>query len=453
MNPDGAAPARASQRTVGDKTRVEGVGLFTAQRCAVTFVPAPPDHGVLVKRMDLPERPEAPATIEHVTPSPRRTTLDLGGARVETVEHVLSALAGLGVDNVKLEVEGPEIPICDGSALAFVMAITQAGVVDQGRPRGVISPPEPLTVSEGGASITYSPHAAGDRASLELSYELGFLPPGPIPHQSFSCALSPEVYFRELAPARTFSTLDEAQAAAAAGLFTHLTPRDLLVIGPSGPIDNLYRFHNEPARHKMLDLIGDLSLVGAPIVGRISAVRSGHALNQKMAKMLKDITEQKPGAPSGGAGSGAMDIRTILATLPHRYPMVMVDRVLEMEPGKRALGVKNVTINEPFFVGHYPAAPIMPGVLLVEAMAQLAGLMLRDVLDHEGKVALLMAMDEVRWRRPVVPGDQVLLEAVANKAGSRLADVSCTAKVEGHVAAEARMKFMVADPAQVRAGS
>ncbi len=483
-------PERTNQRTLAGIARVDGIGLFSGKPASVVMHPAPTGHGIALRRADVPAAPVIPARVEHLVARPRRTALGVGGSTIETVEHVLSALAGLGIDNALIEVSGPEVPMGDGSALPFVEAICRVGITDQAVPRALLRVPQALSVQEGAATIHYSPPApatSSGTGQLELTYVLDYDgtpgPPGALLRQSFTCNVDARKYIEEIAPARTFSTKAEAEAAARAGLFSHVSPRDMLVIGPEGPVDNTLRFPDEPARHKLLDLLGDLLLAGGPIEGRIVAVRSGHALNQSMARAIAAAAAGAPNSnqsptppamsatmtatqttnppPSTGASSAsspasvgmpALDVRQIADILPHRYPMLMVDRVLTLESGKYASGIKNVSINEPFFVGHYPQAPIMPGVLICEAMAQLAGLMLKDVLAHQGKVALLLAMDEVRWRRPVVPGDQLILEATANKASARMADVSCKASVDGQIAAEARLKFMVVDPAQVGPG-
>lgn len=463
-----ASAAGTSQKTLASPARVDGIGLFTGKKSVVVIHPAPTGHGIAFQRTDIPGSAPIPAHASNVIARPRRTALGTASASVETVEHILSALAGLGIDNALIHVEGPEIPMGDGSASPFVEAITRAGIIDQQTRRAFIAPPAPLSVQDGPATITYSPPPPGAaEGTLELTYVLDYADAAGLPRQAYTCTISPQHFAREVAPARTFSTQAEAEAASRAGMFAHVSPRDMLVIGPSGPIDNAYRFTDEPARHKLLDLLGDLMLAGGPVAGRIVAVRSGHTLNQSMARALAEAcasqsnpttcnTAMSPSTltPPGPTASTtpatpALDVRQIAGILPHRYPMLMVDRVLTMESGKHAVGIKNVSINEPFFVGHYPQAPIMPGVLICEAMAQLAGLMLKDVLAHQGKVALLLAMDEVRWRRAVVPGDQLVLEATSNKANARMADVSCKASVEGQLAAEARLKFMVVDPAQV----
>jgi len=254
-------------------------------------------------------------------------------------------------------------------------------------------------------------------------------------------------YVSDLAPARTFSLQEEAQALQSQGMCTHLSPSDILVIGEDGPIDNAFRFENEPVRHKILDIIGDLFLAGAFIQGRIVASKSGHALNRKLCKAIvaQDKVAQRDAVLTDGS---VMDVREIQRIMPHRYPMLLVDRVVEMEGDERAVGVKNVTINEPFFQGHYPGTPIMPGVLIVEAMAQLGGLLMSRKLEHTGKLAVLLSLDRVKLRHPVTPGDQLILEAVTIRAGLRTAALQCRAFVGSKLAAEAQIRFMMVDAEQ-----
>jgi UDP-3-O-[3-hydroxymyristoyl] N-acetylglucosamine deacetylase/3-hydroxyacyl-[acyl-carrier-protein] dehydratase len=224
----------------------------------------------------------------------------------------------------------------------------------------------------------------------------------------------------------------------------HLSPKDVLVIAADGPIDNAFRFTNECARHKVLDLLGDLYLVGRPLRGRLVAHKSGHALNHLLARRLLEQQENSA-RQSMVHREAAVDIRRIQRILPHRYPMLMIDRVLEIVGDTKAIGIKNVTFNDIFFQGHYPGTPIMPGVLIVEAMAQLGGILLSQKLEHTGKLAVLLSMDKVKMRQPVVPGDQLLLEAVAVRVKSRTGHVRCKAFVEDKLAAEADIKFMLVD--------
>ncbi len=465
------------QRTVASPVVVKGVGLFTGQRSTATIREAPADSGVVFRRVDLPGAPTIPARVENVVDRLRRTALraptpqhEDGDSRseavVETVEHCLSALAGLGIDNACIDIDAEEVPIGDGSSQFFVEAIERAGLKDLDAPRRPLVVTEPVTVRspsgmpDGGEAVIIA--APNESPSLELVYDLDYGGESPLKRQVAAFSLwheSPartngsglgrgaERYAREIAPARSFALLSEAEAMRAKGLFSHVSPKDMLVIGDRGPVDNAYRFDDEPVRHKLLDLLGDLALVGRPIQGRVMASRSGHALNQRLARALVEQVRRRERIAKRPSGDGrpAMDIREVLRVLPHRYPMVLVDRVLEMEADRRAVGIKNVTINEPFFEGHYPGAPIMPGVLIVEAMSQLAGLMLSQRLDRRGKIAVLLSMDRVKLRRPVAPGDQLVMETEAVKSSDRFGDVQCKARVDGTVVAEARVKFMMVD--------
>lgn len=422
------------QRTLTTAASFAGVGLFSGRPSRVVIHPAAPDTGLSFRRVDLPGKPTVAARAEFAVERSRRTMLKHGDASVEMVEHCLSALAGLGVDNALIDVDAEESPIGDGSAKPYVEAIEGAGVVEQEAPKRVFVIDEPVTVEDGEATIAVAPGAGA-----EYVYMLDYGEGGVIPRQSMSFRGGAEEFTRELAPARTFSTRAEAEEARRAGLFGHLTTKDMLVIDRGGPVENAYRFDDEPVRHKLLDLMGDLALVGMPIRGRVVAVRSGHSLNVRLARELSERAKAVPLAEP------AMDIRAILDVLPHRFPMVMVDRVLELESGKRAVGIKNVTMNEPFFQGHYPGAPIMPGVMIVEAMSQLAGLMFKEQLHAEGRVGVLLSIDGVKLRRAVTPGDQLVMEAEGVRVTSRMGEADCRAFVGGQLVAEARVKFMIAD--------
>jgi UDP-3-O-[3-hydroxymyristoyl] N-acetylglucosamine deacetylase/3-hydroxyacyl-[acyl-carrier-protein] dehydratase len=312
--------------------------------------------------------------------------------------------------------------------------------MEQGAIRHPIVVREPITVRDGEATLAIVPSAS---SSLEIVYMLDYGEHSPIARQTHAFSVTPESFATEIAPARTFSTAAEARAARELGMFAHLTPRDMLVIDASGPIDNTLRFANEPARHKLLDLLGDISLVGRPILGRLVAYRSGHTLNHRLAR---EITARFGVDARGDQSKPAMPIGAILRVLPHRYPMILIDRVLELDGDRRAVGVKNVTINEPFFQGHYPETPIMPGVLIVEAMCQLAGLMLANTLDRTNRVAVLVSLDRVRLRKAVTPGDRLILEVEAVKSTPRYGDVECRGLVDGALVAEARVKFMMVVP-------
>ncbi|MGP1346972.1 MAG: UDP-3-O-acyl-N-acetylglucosamine deacetylase, partial [Phycisphaerales bacterium] len=410
-------PPDAQQHTLRATVSLQGVGLFTCAAVSMTIHPAPPNAGIAFRRADLESQPTIPARVEHVTDRPRRTVLKQGSASVETIEHCMAAFAALGVDNATVELDGPEVPAMDGSAAAFVDAIGTAGLAEQDAKRNYFIVREPITIREGDAMVAAYPPGENE---LDLLYALDFGPRSPIRPQVCSYRLDPATFPAEIAPARTFSPVHEAEAAWNRGLFRHLTASDMLVIGESGPIDNAYRFDDEPVRHKVLDLLGDISLVGRPILARIVAMRSGHALNHRLARELLEreraIEQRAGGAPQPPP---AMDIRAIMRLLPHRYPMILVDRVIDIEGDERAVGIKNVSINEPFFQGHYPGTPIMPGVLIIEAMCQLAGLMLSQKLERTGKIAVLLSLDRVKLRKSVTPGDQLVMETEALRTSSR----------------------------------
>ncbi len=433
------------QHTLKTAAAVHGTGLFTGVESTAVIHPAEPDTGIRFRRVDLEGSPEVQARVDCVVDRPRRTTLQSGPAMIETVEHCLSALAGMGVDNAVIDVDGPELPAGDGSSRFFVDSMREAGLVEQDAPRRPLVITEPVTVRDGDSMVAAFPT---EHDHSELMYVLDYGQGSVIDRQNYTFEVQPAVYIDQIAPARTFSTRAEAEAMWSRGMFKHLTPKDMLVVGEHGPIDNSYRFQDEPVRHKVLDLLGDLSLLGRPIHGRIVAVRSGHALNHKLTRELLEVARRVDSVE--GRAAPAMEIRSILRLLPHRYPMILIDRVLEMEGDVRAVGVKNVTINEPFFQGHYPSTPIMPGVLIVEAMCQLSGLMLSQKLERTGKIAVLLSLDNVKLRRPVTPGDQLVIESEALRASSRFGDVQARAFVAGELAAEARVKFLMVDAEQER---
>jgi UDP-3-O-[3-hydroxymyristoyl] N-acetylglucosamine deacetylase/3-hydroxyacyl-[acyl-carrier-protein] dehydratase len=429
--------ARRQQRTIARDAAVRGVGFLSGVDVDLRFRPAEADAGVVFIRADLPGRPSVPAHVRHVVPRQRRTTLQRGEAVVEMVEHVMAALAGLQVDNCTVEIDAPETPGCDGSSRAFAEALAGAGVVEQRRPRETLAIERPVTVREGRATLTAHP---GEADRLVLSYNLDYGRDTPIGSQSLFVELSPETFRDELAPSRTFLLEAEAHALRQAGIGARTTEADLLVFGPDGPIDNTLRYPDECVRHKILDMVGDLALAGRDLAGHVVAHRSGHQLNAELVRKLLEAVEA--GATAGPESSMA-DIGAIMAILPHRYPFLLVDRVLELEPGKSVVALKNVSCNEPFFQGHWPGLLIMPGVLIVEALAQAAGIMIADWVNPRENVALIAAIDGVKIRKPVVPGDQLRLEVVGLRTKGRMADVRGVARVGEQVAAEARLRFVV----------
>lgn len=430
------------QKTVSREASFVGPGLFSGETATLTFAPAAPNTGITFVREQDGKVATIQALVTNVLNRPRRTCLRNGTLFVETVEHCLAALTGMGINNAVVKVSGGEIgeiPGGDGSSRGFVDAIEEAGITEQEEALTPLIIRKPVQVTAEGATLAALP---GPTDRLELVYD--FEAAQPVGHQTFSFRLGDDDFVTQLAPARTFVFEEEARELRARGLGKHLSPKELLVIAKDGPIENQFRFADECARHKVLDLIGDLSLVGRPIRGRIIAFRSGHRLNHMLARRLleQDQNYQREELVHRDA---AMDIRRIQRILPHRYPMLLVDRVLEIQGDEKAIGIKNVTFNDIFFQGHYPGTPIMPGVLIVEAMAQLGGLLLSQKLEHTGKLAVLLSMDKVKMRHPVVPGDQLLLEAVAVRVKSRTGHVRCKAFVEDKLACEADIKFMLVD--------
>ncbi len=428
------------QKSIAAEASITGRGLFTSAEATLTFKPAPVGHGVVFVRTDLSRPVRIPALVQHVTKRSRRSAIKSGADAVETIEHCMSAIAGLGIDNLEIEVTGPEVPGVDGSSLPFVELLQKAGIVEQPAERQFLTISTPVEVRDGSATIIAAPPNADE---FQIIYDLDYGDIEPIKQQLFAYELNGS-FPKEIAPARTFVTKLEAEGLRARGLGTHLQAGDVLVLDTTGPIGTDYRFPNECVRHKVLDLIGDLYLLGCPIRGKIVAYKSGHSLNHAMVRKLTQMLQAQRRAKLA-MGEPVMDAKRIMRLMPHRYPMLLVDRVIEMDGDRRALGVKNVTMNEPFFEGHYPGTPVMPGVLVVEAMAQLSGLLLSRKLEHTGKIPMLLSLDKVKLRRPVVPGDQLILESENIRVKARTGHVKCKAYVGDQIAAEAEIKFMLVD--------
>lgn len=430
------------QKTLSREVTLSGRGLFSGEESTVTLCPAEIGAGIVFVRQQGDYTAHIPALIQNAMRRPRRTCLRNGTLLVETVEHCLAALSGMGVSNAYVKVTGGpagEVPGVDGSSRPFTDAIAEAGVVDQAAPLQPLVIRKPVQVSGGEATLVALP-GPSDRLEVIYDFEAG----PPIGRQICAFHVGNDDFASQLAPARTFIFEHEAKELRERGLGKHLTPKDLLVISPDGPVENAFRFHDECARHKMIDLIGDLSLLGRPLRGRIVATRSGHELNHLLVRRLLS-QEQETGRESALKRDALLDIRKIQRILPHRYPMLLVDRVLEIIGDQKAIGIKNVTFNDIFFQGHYPGTPIMPGVLIVEALSQLGGILLCQKLEHTGKLPVLMSMDKVKMRHPVVPGDQLILEAVTVRVKSRTGHVRCKAFVGDKLAAEAEIKFMLVD--------
>mgnify|MGYP000129693984 CR=1 FL=1 len=434
------------QRTIAREASCEGSGLHTGGKVKVTFKPAEPGTGICFIRTDLAERPTIKASVENVilySGSARRSCLGTDGVQVTTIEHLMSALAGLGIDNLYIEVNNAEMPGLDGSSLSFIEMFEKAGIKEQDKDRSVYAIREPLYVEEEGSCIVALP-APEFKISYTLSYAHNLLKAA-----FMECVLSEEVFKKELAPARTFCLEEEALELQRQGLGQGANYQNTLVVGKAGVINNTLRYEDEFIRHKILDLIGDLYLLGEPIRAHIIALKSGHSLN---IKLLKKISQQKARHASAAIAityhpqeGEQLDINGIMNVLPHREPFLFVDRIISLERGKRAVGIKNVTINDYFFKGHFPGKPVMPGVIIIEAMAQVGGVMMLASDENRGKLAYFMAADNLKFRKTVVPGDQLVLEVEAGKIRAKTGQVRGRALVDGKVVAEADLMFALAE--------
>jgi len=413
---------------------LEGVALFAGVNIHVALKPAPVNTGIVFIRTDLDGTPRIPALHTAHKDTPHRTTIAADGAEVQTIEHLMAAFQGFDITNIYVELDGPEVPNLDGSALPFAEAIASVGVEDQDHPPRVFALSQPVSVSEGDATLIAIPESS----RLVVTYSLDY--PDPIiENQNLTFKMDERNFLEELAGARTFCRESEIEDLKKLGILG-ASYDSALVVGEDGVIQNELRYPDEFVRHKILDILGDLSLLGAQLHAHVIGIRSGHKLNLKLVERLDKLMRTGQGAPEV-----VMDIRRVMDVLWHRYPMLLVDRVIELEPNKRAVGIKNVTINEEFFQGHFPGRPIMPGVLQIEAMAQLAGILLMETLEATGKVALLLSVDKAKLRRTVSPGDQIRLEAEAIAIKSRIAQVKTWALVEGRVVSEAEITFILVD--------
>jgi UDP-3-O-[3-hydroxymyristoyl] N-acetylglucosamine deacetylase/3-hydroxyacyl-[acyl-carrier-protein] dehydratase len=424
------------QQTIGQAAGGTGVGLHTGCQSTIIFKPAEVGTGVRFVRTDLPGSPQVPADIDHVVGLDRGTTLQKGEAKVYTVEHVLAAVAGLQLDNLIIELDNIEPPVFDGSSKPFVDLLLQGGIVRQSQPKTYFEIDSPLAYSEPAHAIDI---VVVPSDQFRITFLVDYKNPA-LGTQYTSLVSLEDEFVNDFAPARTFCFLSEVEMLREKGIIKGggldsaivICDHDIgqpeverlkrlfdidgeAFIGRTGILNDVpLRFHNEPVRHKALDLIGDLSLIGAPIKGHILAARSGHAANVALAKKMRSLYQKKQikkKFPSRQSGDYILDVNAILKLLPHRYPMLLIDRILDIVPEKSVTALKNVTINEPFFQGHFPGHPIMPGVLIVEAMAQAGGFLLLNTVEQpETKVVYFMGIDGVRFRKPVLPGDQLRFE-------------------------------------------
>lgn len=422
------------QRTLAKDATLEGPGVHSGEAASVVFRPAETGTGIRFRRTDLDGSPEIPATLDSVAATDLGTTLAAGEARVLTVEHLLAAVSSVGVDNLLVDVAGPEIPIRDGSFQDFRSALLDAGVVEQDADAKVLRLTAPVTV-EGDDRQSY---VATPGSGLRVSGTIDFDHPL-IGRQFGSFRLDGEDFARHIAPARTFGFVKDWDALRARGLALGANLENTVVLEEDEVLNRELRFPDEFLRHKVGDIAGDLALLGGRLEAHIVAERPSHAGNVALARAIAQHVRRSDPA-------NRVDVATIMEYLPHRYPLLLVDRIIDMEKGKRIVGVKNVTINEPFFVGHFPGHPVMPGVLIVEAMAQVGGLLLMDeVEDPEGKVVYFMSADNVKWRRPVTPGDTLIFELEMLQFRRGICRMRGRGLVDGNVVAEAELMAGIVD--------
>ncbi|TVR58762.1 MAG: bifunctional UDP-3-O-[3-hydroxymyristoyl] N-acetylglucosamine deacetylase/3-hydroxyacyl-ACP dehydratase [Gemmatimonadales bacterium] len=427
----------SKQATLVERVRLSGVGVHSGTEATLTLVPAPECTGIVFQRTDLEGSPRIPANLDHVSDTELGTTLALpdGSAKVMTVEHLMAALAAAGISNVVVEIDGPEPPILDGSFGPYLAAIQAAGVEVQEADLPVIRIRRPVTAS-GSQGSSYVATSASDyriSATIDFSHST-------IGRQYGSFEVGRDVFRDQLAPARTFGFRAQAEALRERGLAQGSSLENTVVLDDDGVMNDGLRFPDEFLRHKVGDMVGDLALLGARLEGHIVADRPSHEGNIALARAIVEDQRRSP------EGEAIVDTKQILQYLPHRYPMLLVDRITHFESGKRIVGIKNVTVNEPFFQGHYPGHPIMPGVLIIEAMAQVGGLLLMDTIENpDQKVVYFMSLDRVKWRRPVTPGDQLVFQLELLQFRRSVCKMRGEGFVDGKLVAEAELMARVMD--------
>jgi UDP-3-O-[3-hydroxymyristoyl] N-acetylglucosamine deacetylase/3-hydroxyacyl-[acyl-carrier-protein] dehydratase len=433
------------QRTIRGLASLEGVGLHTGEKIKVEFVPAAPNSGIFFVRKDIsPERIIKADSYSVLAPQqfPRRTSVGSNDVCVHTIEHVMAALNLLNIDNLQINIWGEEIPGMDGSSKHFVEALKKAEIVELDAPRKYLVVKEPLWVEDNNCSVAILPYP-----TLRVSYTLKY--DNPLINTGYLDLILNGKAENNLYEARTFCLEEEVTPLLQMGLGKGSNYENTLVVSSREIVKNEVRITDEFVKHKVLDLLGDLYLVG-PLKGHIIAIKSGHNLNIKLVKKIKSYYER---VISGGVGSqtgyvpkrGDLSIEEIMKILPHRYPFLLIDRIISIDPGSKAVGVKNVTINDYFFKGHFPGRPVMPGVLIIEAMAQVGGVLMLANEENRGKLAYFMAADKVKFRKTVEPGDQLIIEVFSGRIKSKTGTVHTKSFVNNKIVAEAELMFALVD--------
>ncbi|HEV2434960.1 MAG TPA: bifunctional UDP-3-O-[3-hydroxymyristoyl] N-acetylglucosamine deacetylase/3-hydroxyacyl-ACP dehydratase [Verrucomicrobiae bacterium] len=441
-----------NQQTLNRPASFSGIGLHSGNRVNMTILPAPANSGVRFRRVDLEGSPEIEARVDNVAETTRSTTLARGNVKIHTVEHVLAALAGYGIDNAVIELDSNEPPIADGSSREFCKIIQAAGIVPQAEKREPYSPTEPIELETGETVMTLFPDESFKITCTSADKQGRFT-------QFYSTEVTPKTWERELSHARTFCFYEEIEHLIKNNLIKGGSLENAVVIRDDAVLTTEpLRYPEEFVRHKMLDIVGDLSLLGRPVRGHLIAVRPSHAANCEMvrqifAQMTRPLRAAQTFAPPPAQvpapvplipEGGAMDVEQIMKLLPHRPPFLMIDRILKID-GNKITGAKCVTMNEPFFAGHFPGHPIMPGVLQLEAMAQVAGILLLKQAELANQVAYFMSAEDVKWRKPVLPGDTLVIEVEMMKIRGKIGKARGVCKVGDEIVSEAEVTFMLRD--------
>jgi len=458
------------QRTIAAPIELSGVGLHSGERVKITILPAEDNHGYVFQRVDIEGQPKVKADVDNVVSTRRGTTIEQNGARVYTTEHVLAAIYGCEVDNVLIQLDGPEVPIMDGSALPFVEAIEKVGYVEQDADREYFTLKENLYYEDdqGYVEMLAVPTPGQEfRLTVMVDYN------SPVLGTQHASMYDISEFKKEIAGCRTFVFLREIEELAKNNLIKGGDLDNAIVLVEKERTQEEYqkiaklvgkdysdikvegigvlntvklKFENEPARHKLLDIVGDLALVGKPFRGHILAARPGHAGNIAFGKIIKQlIKDERRAAPEFDLTKDPVyDVNNIMNILPHRYPFLMIDKIIELNDDN-VVGVKNVTINEPFFQGHFPGNPVMPGVLQIEAMAQVGGVLaLHNVEEPELWSTYFMKIDAVKFKRKVVPGDTVVFKLVLTSPIRRgIVQMKGTGYVNGHVVSEGELMAQI----------
>jgi UDP-3-O-[3-hydroxymyristoyl] N-acetylglucosamine deacetylase/3-hydroxyacyl-[acyl-carrier-protein] dehydratase len=432
------------QHTVGKTASFSGTSLHTGEKVSLKLHPAPIGHGIKFKRKDLQDEPTIDARIDNLKTVERATTIGEGPVRVHTVEHVLAALSGMDVDNAIVEMDANEPPIGDGSAQPYIDLIKRAGVTAQEEPRKFFDVREPMHVeSKTGALLILLPDEKFRISCTQAGPDNRFA-------QYLSTEVTPAVFEREIAPARTFVFYEDVEPLMEKNLIKGGSLENAIVVrGEAVLSKEPLRFADEFVRHKILDIIGDLALIGRRIRGHVVAVKPGHAVNADLARALAREQTRRSALSVTRAvprGDGGFDTDEVMQILPHRFPFLMVDRIISFESETKCIGIKTVTINEPFFQGHFPGHPVMPGVMQVEAMAQVASILLFKLAKTTSRIGYFMSADGVKFRKPVFPGDTIFIHAELTKSrGERLAKAKCHCVVNDAVVSEGELMFTFLD--------